>query len=492
MDISNVQKMDFKYDCRGNVIKKFHEDRTARVKCLQGPFGSGKTTACVWDIFFISISQRPDKRGKRKIKWIVVKNTYRQMWTVVMPLWFKVFPQNNDHPDFKTNFNQAKMTHEIELKIFDGSILEMEVFFISAAGANEETFKGINATAVWFCEASDISPGVITTALTRGGRYPADENDVFCGDWYGGIMDTNPPDIDDWLYRMFNNYKDEGWTIYKQPSGLSPEAENKQGKSPTYYQDMMVGKSQKWIDIYVHGREGFSMDGKLVFPEYNDDMHCSKAPLIPIKARLIIGVDFGLTPAAIFLQQNSSGSIFVLDEICLVESGVIRLAEAIKIKIAEKFNSFSNEDILIVGDPAGRQRSQIDGISTALEVLEANTGIKSVAAPTNAVQTRFEAVRLCLNRLIDGKPGILIDRACKMLLKGFNGKYIFRTISRSYGDKTIDVPLDNEYTHIQDCLQYALLQTGQARELIRKPSEYNNNYTSINRSTIRSYDNWHL
>jgi hypothetical protein len=489
--------MNFEYCCRGQTIKKFHEDKTARVKCLQGPFGSGKTTACVWEIFFISISQRPDKSRRRKIKWIVVKNTYRQMWTVVMPLWFKVFPQNNDHPDFKTNFNQAKMTHEIELKLFDGSILEMEVFFISADKSNPETFKGINSTAVWFCEASDISPGVINTALTRAGRYPADENGVFNADWYGGIMDTNPPDMDDWLYKMFNDkifneQAGEGWRIFKQPSGLSPEAENMVGKSPTYYQDMMVGKTQKWIDIYVHGREGFSMDGKLVFPEYNDDIHCSKAPLIPIKARLIIGVDFGLTPAAIFVQQNSSGSIFVLDEICLVESGAIKLAEAIKIKLAQKFSLFSNEDILIVGDPAGKQRSQIDGISTALDVLEARTGVRAVAAPTNAVQTRFEAVRLCLTRLLDGKPGILIDPDCKMLRKGFNGKYIFRTISRSYGDKTMDVPLDNEYTHIQDCLQYALLQTGQARELIRKPSEYNNNYTSINRSTIRSYDNWHL
>jgi len=49
--------MNFKYDCRGNVIKKFHEDKTARVKCLQGPFGSGKTTACVWDIFlYLSVN----------------------------------------------------------------------------------------------------------------------------------------------------------------------------------------------------------------------------------------------------------------------------------------------------------------------------------------------------------------------------------------------------------------------------------------------------
>ena len=70
----------------------------------------------------------------------------------------------------------------------DGSILDIGGYILDS---NEEPFKGTNATEVWFGDASDIPPGAITTALTRGGRYPTDEKSIFCGDWYGVITDTN-------------------------------------------------------------------------------------------------------------------------------------------------------------------------------------------------------------------------------------------------------------------------------------------------------------
>jgi len=57
----------------------------------------------------------------------------------------------------------------------DGSILDIGGYILDS---NEEPFKGTNATEVWFGDASDIPPGAITTALTRGGRYPTDEKSI--------------------------------------------------------------------------------------------------------------------------------------------------------------------------------------------------------------------------------------------------------------------------------------------------------------------------
>lgn len=458
--------LNLSYEAAGPVINEFH-GTDARVRCLQGPLGSGKTTACVWEVLFRSMMQEPNKDRLRQTCWIVLKNTYKQMWRVVMPLWFKVFPRECEF----TEFNQQYMWHKIKIPLPDNTIIDMVVYFISADKANEEDFKGINATAVWACEGSDISPGAINAAFSRWGRYPQDDKGNFFASWHGGIIDTNPPDTDDWLYKVFDENRANGYLMFKQPSGLSPNAENMRSKSPTYYQELGIGKSKAWIDIFVHGKEGFAMDGKLVFPEYMDDLHYSRTPLLVGRSRLVIGVDFGLTPSAIFLQQDAVSRIYALDEICLWESGVTRLADAIKRKLAERFHNFSNQDIIIVGDPAGNQRSQIDGISTTLQVLQAYTGITTIAAPTNSVDTRFEAVRLVLNKLIDAKPAFIIDPSCKMLRKGFNGKYILRTLRGPAGEKYAEEPADNEYTHIQDCLQYGLLQLGQARELLQGPSK---------------------
>src|SRR3546814_1590393 len=51
-----------------------------------------------------------------------------------------------------------------------------------------------------------------------------------------------------------------------------------------------------WIKVYVDGDYGFVQDGKPVFPEYRDHVHCRPMPLDP-RLPVHVGIDFGLTPA---------------------------------------------------------------------------------------------------------------------------------------------------------------------------------------------------
>lgn len=479
---------ELNYKVAGSTIKRFHETN-GLVKCLQGPLGSGKTTACVWEIFFRSMLQQENKRKRRQTKWIVVKNTLKQMWRVVMPIWFSVFPRDSEY----TKFNQQYMIHKIDIPLTDGTIMDMEVQFISADNASEEDFKGINATAAWICEASDVPPGAINAAKSRVGRYPLGDKDEFFATWYGTIMDTNPPDHDDWLCQVFKeNYP--GWYIFKQPSGLSENAENVKGKSPTYYQDLSQGRTQAWIDIFVHGKEGFTLDGKVVFPEWNDDIHCARQQLIPLKSQIVVGVDYGLTPGAIFLQMDAAGTIISPAELTLTDAGVIRLADAIKATIAKRFPDHqSNEDVVIYGDPAGNNRSANDE-KAAIDILRAHTGYRCYAAPTNATEIRLEAVRRGLTRLVDGKPGFMIDSSCKMLRKGFNGKYYYKKVRGNDGNFENE-PYKNGYSHIQDALQYGLLGLGQAKELIKTPSQYGSSqsdamWQQLNQQLKVEFDSW--
>jgi hypothetical protein len=78
-------------------------------------------------------------------------------------------------------------------------------------------------------------------------------------------MDTNPPNEDSWLHDQFEEAKPEGWAVFKQPSGLSPEAENRENLGDTYYEDMMDGATEDFIRVHVHGEYGRSLVGKPVY-----------------------------------------------------------------------------------------------------------------------------------------------------------------------------------------------------------------------------------
>ena len=78
---------------------------------------------------------------------------------------------------------------------------------------------------------------------------------------------------------------------------------------------------------------------------------------------------------------------------------------------------------------------------------------------------RREAVAGALNRLVDGKPGLVISPACKVLRKGFAGGYHFKRVRVTGDERYHDVPDKNAYSHVHDALQYALSGGGEARAL---------------------------
>ncbi len=90
------------------------------------------------------------------------------------------------------------------------------------------------------------------------------------------------------------------------------------------------------------------------------------------------------------------------------------------------------------------------------------------ADPTNEPTIRREAVAGCLNRLVDGEPGLLLSPHCKMLRKGFSGGYHYKRV-RVVGDERYhDKPDKNAFSHPHDALQYLLSGAGEGRALLGK------------------------
>jgi hypothetical protein len=304
-------------------------------------------------------------------------------------------------------------------------------------------------------EAREIPWAVIKALKGRVDRYPP-RSEGGCVD-PGIIMDTNPPDDNSWWYKLFEEPDVEGEAsgaaeIFKQPSGRSAEAENLPNLSAAYYANLTAGSDPDFVRVYVDGLYGYVKDGKPVFPEYNDTLHCTEInPVkgVPIKR----GWDFGLTPACVFTQLLPDGRWIIFEELCGDDIGIGSFADCVLELCSERFAGFTFEDY---GDPAGQQRSAMTADrdeKTCFDILQGK-GIRMDPGEQN-LTIRLESIRKPLNTLRGGKPQLQIHPRCAMLRKGFAGRYQYRRIKVSgSAERHHDQPEKNEFSHPHDALQY--------------------------------------
>ena len=127
------------------------------------------------------------------------------------------------------------------------------------------------------------------------------------------------------------------------------------------------------IRCYAEGKFTFVQEGRPVWPEYDDELMSGDTevdPYFPVQ----IGVDFGLTPAAIFGQRTNAGGWRILDELVTFDMGLERFGQELLGRIAERY---SKSEILIWGDPAGNKRDEIYEV-TAFDHLR-SLGFKGAA-----------------------------------------------------------------------------------------------------------------
>ena len=452
----------------------FHLDSSA-VRGMMGPVGSGKSTGCCADIMARAVTQPVDSTGKRRSRWSVIRNTYRELSDTTLQTWLDWFPEETCG-----RFNRGEMTHEVRLHLADDTEVELDVMFRALdRPVDVKKLLSLELTAAWVNEAREIPKAIIDMLQTRIGRFPSYRDPAFAGArsllledgtwppnmkpldvvkaggyWSGLIMDTNPPDEDHWWYKIFEEEKPHDWRLFRQPSGLGPDAENVQNLKPGYYQ-ATSGKSPEWIKVYFEGEYGFVSDGKPVYSEFTDSFHITEwaTPIPGVEIR--VGIDFGLTPAAAFLQQDVIGRWRVIDELCAYDMGISRFSELLNAKIQSEYADFK---FAFFGDPAGDQRVQTDE-ETPFKILRAN-GIQAIPARTNDFTLRREAVAVPLMRIIDGKPQLAIHPKCRQLRKGMAGKYCYRRVQVIGDERYHDKPDKGIYSHICEALQYVMLESG--------------------------------
>ena len=155
---------------------------------------------------------------------------------------------------------------------------------------------------------------------------------------------------DHWWFRLSEKEPVRGkykWNFYKQPPGMlesqadnpdalpgggrlwanNPKAENVKNLPVGYYEQQLGDKQLDWIECYVGGKYVYVQEGKPVWHEFDDTIMVDQDLGLDLSLPLHVGLDFGLTPAAVIGQRYASGKWHILDEIVTEDMGLERFGQ---------------------------------------------------------------------------------------------------------------------------------------------------------------------
>lgn len=434
-------------------------DAFGRLLC--GPVGSGKTTGSIVELFRRMGEQTPGYDGKRYTRFAIVRQTLKDAkMTVLKDIrgWF------GSLADWRVS--------ESTLYVDYGDINSEFIFIPLEEPEDIKRLLSTQLTAVFINEAVEIDINLLSDITGRCGRFPANEFGTCT--WKGIIADTNMPlQRTPWAEFILN--APPLWQVFRQPSGLSEEAENlahlnqtietieldehdpiriKQGRG--YYERLVQVGTPDYIRRFVMAEFGRDPSGSAVYAEsFRYDFHVT-SNLEPVYSRLlIVGQDFGRDPWSIICQMDHKGRLMILEEVAAVDIGLEQHVRRnlIPVLLQERY---AGRPLVIVGDPAGEARDSLFEINS-FDLLK-SMGLPAERAPTNDLDPRIRSVESFLGRQVDGGGAILFDQnRCPTLVQGMNGGYRFSKnkdgVSRSLPDK-------NQWSHVCDALQYVCLIAG--------------------------------
>jgi len=394
------------------------------VRVLAGPVGGGKSVTCVHELVRLAMGQAPNAKNIRKTRAVIVRNTADQLALTTRKTVFDWLP-----PGEAGIWKAVEKTFILMAKLADGTTVESEWLFI-ALDTPDDVRKALSleTTFIWGNEARELHQDVVDGLLGRLNRYPSMKD--------GGptrscaLFDTNMP---------------QEWCV-------NPECDNYDHLPKQYYPNLIPGKTEDWLRVYLRSEYGRSLSGTPVYEKtFTAEFHVAKEAIKPIRGAeypIIIGLDFGRTPAAVFKQRDPRGRVVTLGELVSENMGIETF---IRTKLNPHIaNHLQGCTFLVAPDPAGYAKQQLNEMSLVDVLREA--GFKCVKPPTNKPELRIQAVERLLMQQLEGKALYLIDPACTSLIKGF--RYGYRYKIKKNGEME-DRPDKNEFSHVHDANQYA-------------------------------------
>jgi len=489
------------------------------VRVLSGPIGSSKSVTCVHELIRWATDQEPNKNNIRKTRFLICRNTADQLKSTTLKTIFDWIPPSwaGSYVGVDKTFYIRFGLPDGTIVETDWMAIALDT------PDDVRKALSLEATGLWGNECRELHPDVVEGLLMRVNRYPSpkdggptrpgaifDTNMPQLGSWWHQKMAAppgnwasfeQPPAVltaEEW--RKKYGLGKRRWKVYspaidrtrfveasvgaeeisvqtwdadkgrdkatdmvrKSVTGevyvVDHEADNFVNLNASYYPETLDGKTREFIDVYLRAKFGTSREGKPVYENFRRSFHVADRTLHPIRSDnhpLLIGLDFGLTPACTISQLDVRGRLLTFAELQSTGMGAQRFCrEKLRPLLADRFPGFP---VLLIGDPAGVQRSQNDEL-TVFDILEAE-GFKAVAAPSNKLLHRINALENFLARAIDGAPGHLIDPSCAALIGGLAGGYYYR--KKRGTDETHDAPEKNMASHLLNAHEYTALYVQQ-------------------------------
>lgn len=438
-----------------NTFAQIHRDPNPMI-FVMGPVGSGKSSGCIWHAVLNAMKQHPDSDGVRHYRHLVVRATYPALRSTVIKTWIEWFK------DKITITYTTPILGKLRYPLADGTTVDIEINFLAVDDEQSiQKLRSLEVTSAHINEASEISKAAFEMVASRVNRFPSVRN--------GGpvnpftILDYNAVSTDHWLYKLAEEDRPSGHSFYRQPPAVlrqpdgtyyvNQEAENLANLPANYYSNILLLGNEDFISVNLMNNYGEVRTGRPVYKDYDDNEHFVNDEIKPLRGvPVVIGVDQGLTPAAVFTQLTPTGEVLVFDEIVTQDCSLQEFCQDfLWPRIATKY-PFIMPYFTVVCDPATTQRSMNDAKS-GVDILK-ECGLPVKLAKTNVAVERRESVIFFLRQ----KKKFKLAKDCKILRKGFISEYKYDETRTVNGILYKEKPAKNEYSHPHDALQYAMME----------------------------------
>lgn len=503
------------------VAYQFLRDKSF-VSFAVGPVGSGKSFASLLKPVIIGAAQEAGKDGKRRTRGAVVRNTNPELRSTTMETYGLVYPEgacgrivytapptHHIEPvgsDMHVEVNFIALDKPADVKkllsleltwAFFNEAREIPQSIISRATERVGRYGVSDRPTTWSGIWGDYNtpdgdhylhqwhkvetpdgfmfhqqpPAVLEVEEHRGGWAVIDENFAGLQGQVWREAKVRHPETGKLVTCPVEGINAAGRTWIVNPhaenlSNLWNVAINANPLGPIgYYGRSLAGKRIEEIRCYLQAVYVYVQDGRPVVPQYNDE--AQSVDNLPILADepIMVGMDIGggtLQPSAVFFQRHPRGVYLVHDEVACFDLGVKRFGELVGARLQSRFPKHLEEGKLgpFFGDPAGEKRDEIFE-TASLDFLRATYGWNTRAAPSQDVRMRVAAIGGPCERMIDGRPGMLVHRRCSMLRKGLSGAWHYKRIQVTGEERYSDKPSKNDVSHVCDALSYGLLGAGE-------------------------------
>jgi len=426
-----VADINFEFTPVPSLARMFLVTPDTKMIFILGPVGSSKTTSCLHWLLMTAARQQPSPDGIRRTRFGIVRNTLVNLRQTIVK-------------DILSLFHEM-----VQLRVSENTIwfrhadIESEWMLLGLDKPEDlRRLLSLQLSGVYINEIREIEFNTIFAAFSRAGRFPSNKHGKVPCTHRFLLADGNMGVEGSPLHEFLEKKKHPAVMYIHQPSALSEKADWLQYLPENYYEDQMIGATRAWIDSFIHSQWSADLSGEPIFAAiFNENFHVAKEPLNVIaNLPVIVGIDPGLNPAAVFGQLSSRGQLRILREVFASNTLFGVFVDNYLIPQMQR-PGFTTRSHFFIMDPAGVTRDANSGLS-AKGLLEAKK-LDVTLASTNDLDPRLKALELFLTETrgletdtpyrtlselqSEGPtPALIIDPSCTTLISALGGRYRYK------------------------------------------------------------------